>query len=56
MQTVGRVWMTTGAGRGLGAKIAGGMLECGDVVVATARNPQVIVDEFGSRDGGQRQL
>jgi NAD(P)-dependent dehydrogenase (short-subunit alcohol dehydrogenase family) len=51
MQAFGRVWMITGAGRGFGAKIAVAALEHGDAVVATARNPQTVVDQLGERPG-----
>lgn len=43
-----RVWMITGASRGIGAKITAAALANGDAVIATAREPQAIVDQFGS--------
>ncbi|MBO0723190.1 MAG: SDR family NAD(P)-dependent oxidoreductase [Blastocatellia bacterium] len=43
-----KTWFITGASRGFGALIAKRALEVGDQVVATARNPQTIVDALGS--------
>ncbi|HKX26428.1 MAG TPA: oxidoreductase [Blastocatellia bacterium] len=43
-----KTWLITGASRGFGALIAKRALEVGDYVVATARNPQTIVDALGS--------
>src|SRR5262245_26168127 len=43
-----KTWFITGASRGFGALIAKRALEAGDQVVATARNPQTIVDALGS--------
>lgn len=42
-----RVWMITGASRGFGAKIVAAALEAGDAVVATARNPASLQEQFG---------
>src|SRR5262249_5747636 len=42
-----KVWMVTGAGRGLGAAIASAALGAGDRVVATARDPQSIEEGLG---------
>jgi len=42
-----KTWLITGASRGFGALIAKRALEVGDNVVATARNPQTIVDALG---------
>ncbi len=42
-----RVWFITGASRGFGALITREALDAGDAVVATARNPQTIIDRFG---------
>jgi len=42
-----KTWFITGASRGFGALIAKRALEVGDNVVATARNPQTIVDALG---------
>ena len=43
-----KTWLITGASRGFGALIAKRALEVGDNVVATARNPQTIVDALGN--------
>jgi len=42
-----RVWMITGASRGIGARIAAAALAHGDAVVATARNAVAIEQRFG---------
>lgn len=42
-----RIWMITGAARGIGAKIAGAALAAGDAVVATARDANAIATRFG---------
>ena len=42
-----QVWLVTGAGRGLGAAIAGAALAAGHQVVATARNPADITRALG---------
>lgn len=39
-----RVWIVTGAGRGIGASITVAALESGDIVVATDRNPEGLSD------------
>ncbi|QGM05622.1 oxidoreductase [Stenotrophomonas maltophilia] len=44
-----RTWLITGASRGFGARIAGLALERGENVVATARTPESIVEQFGRR-------
>ena len=43
-----KTWFVTGASRGFGALVTERALAQGDAVVATARNPQVIVDRFGN--------
>ncbi|CAB3769578.1 oxidoreductase [Paraburkholderia solisilvae] len=43
----GKVWFITGASRGFGALIARDALQRGDRVVATARNPQTVVEQLG---------
>jgi NAD(P)-dependent dehydrogenase (short-subunit alcohol dehydrogenase family) len=43
--------MITGAARGFGAKITAAALDRGDAVVATARSPKAIVEQFGERPG-----
>src|SRR5437868_14881670 len=39
-----KVWLITGASRGLGRAFAEAALEAGDRVVATARNPEHLVE------------
>ena len=41
-----RVWVVTGAGRGIGASITAAALEAGDIVVATDRNPDRIAERY----------
>ena len=45
-----RTWFITGASRGFGALIAEKALAQGDAVVATARNPQSVIDRLGAHD------
>ena len=45
-----RTWFITGASRGFGALIAEAALAKGDAVVATARNPQGVIDRLGAHD------
>jgi NAD(P)-dependent dehydrogenase (short-subunit alcohol dehydrogenase family) len=45
-----KVWLITGAGRGLGADIASAAMAEGDAVVATARNPDTISAALGQND------
>ena len=42
-----KVWLITGASRGLGRAFTEALLEAGDRVVATARNPDQLVDLDG---------
>jgi NAD(P)-dependent dehydrogenase (short-subunit alcohol dehydrogenase family) len=42
-----KTWFITGASRGFGALVAERALAKGDGVVATARNPKVVVERFG---------
>ncbi len=42
-----RTWFITGASRGFGALVAKEALNAGDAVVATARNPQHVIDALG---------
>ena len=44
-----RVWMITGASRGIGAEIAAAALANGDVVVATARKSSVVSERLGEQ-------
>lgn len=46
-----RVWLVTGASRGIGAKIAAAALAQGDAVVATARSAQSVIERFGEQAG-----
>jgi NAD(P)-dependent dehydrogenase (short-subunit alcohol dehydrogenase family) len=46
-----RVWLITGASRGIGAKIAAAALANGDAVVATARDAGTITQRFGTQPG-----
>ncbi|WP_433247046.1 oxidoreductase [Streptosporangium sp. CA-135522] len=43
-ETIGRVWLITGASSGFGRSIAEAALAAGDTVVATARKPEVLDD------------
>jgi NAD(P)-dependent dehydrogenase (short-subunit alcohol dehydrogenase family) len=45
-----KVWMITGASRGIGAEIARAALAAGDKVVATGRNPGSVAEALGSSD------
>lgn len=44
-----KVWLVTGASRGLGREIAGAALEAGETVVATARSAAAVREAFGRR-------
>jgi len=46
-----RVWMITGASRGMGAEITAAALAQGDAVVATARNSSAVTNALGSQPG-----
>src|SRR3954452_3918821 len=48
-----RVWMITGASRGIGAALARAVLSAGQRVVATGRRPRDVVDAVGA---SQRML
>jgi len=45
-----KVWLITGAGRGMGVDIAKAALAAGDAVVATGRNPERISSALGAHD------
>lgn len=45
-----KVWLITGAGRGLGVDIAKAALAAGHAVVATGRNPERVSDALGTHD------
>lgn len=49
IQSQGKVWFVTGASRGFGALIVRDALQRGDRVIATARNPQQVIDAFGEQ-------
>jgi NAD(P)-dependent dehydrogenase (short-subunit alcohol dehydrogenase family) len=46
-RVMSKVWLITGASRGLGRAFTEALLEAGDRVVATARNPDQLVDLEG---------
>ena len=48
--TVRKVWLVTGAGRGLGVDIAKAVLATGDAVVATGRNAARVTAAIGAHD------
>jgi NAD(P)-dependent dehydrogenase (short-subunit alcohol dehydrogenase family) len=48
-QSAHKVWLITGASRGLGAEIAKAALAAGDNVVATARDARSIAERFGDQ-------
>jgi NAD(P)-dependent dehydrogenase (short-subunit alcohol dehydrogenase family) len=45
-----KVWLITGAGRGMGVDIAKAALAAGDAVVATGRNPETVTRAVGTAD------
>jgi NAD(P)-dependent dehydrogenase (short-subunit alcohol dehydrogenase family) len=45
-----KVWLITGAGRGMGVDIAQAALAAGHAVVATGRNPQKVIDAIGESE------
>ena len=45
-----KVWLITGAGRGLGVDIAKAALAAGHAVVATGRDPKKVAAAIGSHD------
>src|SRR6185312_6460150 len=45
-----KVWVITGAGRGMGVDIARAALAAGNAVVATGRNPDAVADAVGDAD------
>lgn len=49
-QEMGKVWLVTGAGRGLGREIARAALDAGKTVVATARSIDALREAFGAAD------
>ena len=49
-KTKKKVWLVTGAGRGLGVDITRAALDAGLAVVATARNPKSVTEALGEHD------
>ncbi|MER7609357.1 SDR family oxidoreductase [Nocardioides sp. NPDC127503] len=49
-KTEKKVWLVTGAGRGLGVDITRAALAAGHAVVATARNPKSVTEALGEHD------
>ena len=45
-----KVWLVTGAGRGMGADIAKAALAAGNALVATGRNPDAVAEALGEAD------
>src|SRR3954454_7625650 len=45
-----KVWLVTGAGRGMGVDIARAALAAGHAVVATGRNPERVTAALGAHD------
>src|SRR5215203_3293647 len=45
-----KVWLITGAGRGMGADIARAALAAGEAVVATGRDPEAVQAALGTSD------
>ena len=45
-----KVWLVTGAGRGMGVEIARAALAAGNAVVATGRNPERVTAALGTHD------
>ncbi|TWB08762.1 short-subunit dehydrogenase [Rhizobium sp. ERR 1071] len=45
-----KVWLVTGASRGLGRELTRAALDAGETVVATARSPEAVQKAFGSDD------
>jgi NAD(P)-dependent dehydrogenase (short-subunit alcohol dehydrogenase family) len=50
MTTEKKIWMVTGAGRGMGVDIAQAALAAGHAVVATGRNPEKVSQAVGESD------
>jgi NAD(P)-dependent dehydrogenase (short-subunit alcohol dehydrogenase family) len=51
MTTHNKVWLITGAGRGMGLDITKAALKAGNKVIATGRNPEKIAAALGDPDG-----
>jgi NAD(P)-dependent dehydrogenase (short-subunit alcohol dehydrogenase family) len=50
MMSEKKVWLITGAGRGMGVEIAKAALTAGDAVVATGRNTEAVANAVGEAD------
>ena len=50
MNHKGKVWLITGAGRGLGLDIAKSVLAAGHQVIATGRTPEKLLQSIGAND------
>ena len=48
--TANKVWLVTGAGRGMGTDVVHAALAAGHNVVATGRNPESVADAIGAHD------
>jgi NAD(P)-dependent dehydrogenase (short-subunit alcohol dehydrogenase family) len=51
-RSMAKIWLITGSSRGLGRELAEAVLTAGDLLVATARNPEDlrdVVDRYGER-------
>lgn len=53
---MGKVWLVTGASRGLGREIARAALDADETVVATARSGDAVLEAFGSDNDRLRAL
>jgi NAD(P)-dependent dehydrogenase (short-subunit alcohol dehydrogenase family) len=51
-----RTWFITGSSRGLGRELAEAVLEAGDQLVATARNPEQLADLVAQHPGRARAI
>ena len=49
-----KVWLVTGAGRGMGVDIAKAALAAGHAVVATGRDPERVATRWGTRRSAGR--
>ena len=45
-----KIWLVTGAGRGMGTDIARAALDAGHAVVATGRNPDRVAEALGAHE------
>src|SRR5438309_11799370 len=56
IEFMSKVWLITGASRGLGRAFTEAVLEAGDCVVATGRNPEQLVELQGRYSGKIRAV